>query len=859
MEVDSSGVIKASGNLDEFAKKAKESEKETKSLDNVLDKFSLTSVAAGAGCLALVNGITKVIKAMSNFTKASLEAYAELEMVRTNLQIVVGDMAIATNTFEDLKEMALKTPFSLSGLADAATQLLQTGTAADKLLETLRMLGDVSSGDQEKFNRIILNYSQIQSMGQTTSMDIKQFAMAGLPIYEMLAKLGVQGNATAEQITEAFQMMAGEGGKFYNGMEIQAQTLQGRVQALKGVWTDFMSTFAESSGLGTLWKSILVSITEELQNQIELMDSSHLARNKRVESGTASNEDIRIAYLEKIRGLEEELNDLSSKREQFYNSSATYTQGAREQYLISLGSAIMERAEQLTHYKNLLQELNELEERNAKNAETSNLVNQYNKEYQSSYSNVLEMFSKTEQAKREELLETLEMLEKAKELREWELKENEKTGLFSAEQKKEDERYLMMIEEVIKSITEELADLNKGAGKGILTWREYWEQVTGSSAQGKSGAEAASDYLASFEIRRQKALGLAEELNLSIDDVNEKFLKELQTNLDKLLSKQGLDEDFTLLDDSITALIYEYNVLAKLLKKETKTLEEYNTLIELLNAKYREQLENEEYSKAVGTGSLMAVTNAAKGTDVGVFADSYVQSGSIEVALVETLVASIVKVVGGLEGLELILNPVTTLLESFEPALKTVALLLFYIQMPLRLLGKGIEWLNELFFGKLADNWDELVDSQKEEIEKLKDLTSQYEKLKDAIKEQEEYYLRKKTELNAQTEISNITRNVNDMILTPQGNFSTHPDDYIIATKNPQSLGGGVVVNVKVENTASDSVNANVTQTRSANGEQELIVMISKKVASDVATGANGWDSALSARNQRLQGRMISL
>lgn len=30
---------------------------------------------------------------------------------------------------------------------------------------------------------------------------------------------------------------------------------------------------------------------------------------------------------------------------------------------------------------------------------------------------------------------------------------------------------------------------------------------------------------------------------------------------------------------------------------------------------------------------------------------------------------------------------------------------------------------------------------------------------------------------------------VNDMILTPQGNFSTHPDDYLIATKNPSSLG----------------------------------------------------------------------
>jgi hypothetical protein len=38
---------------------------------------------------------------------------------------------------------------------------------------------------------------------------------------------------------------------------------------------------------------------------------------------------------------------------------------------------------------------------------------------------------------------------------------------------------------------------------------------------------------------------------------------------------------------------------------------------------------------------------------------------------------------------------------------------------------------------------------------------------------------------------------VNDAIITPKGEvITTHPDDYLIATKNPRGLGGGVVINI---------------------------------------------------------------
>ena len=101
----------------------------------------------------------------------------------------------------------------------------------------------------------------------------------------------------------------------------------------------------------------------------------------------------------------------------------------------------------------------------------------------------------------------------------------------------------------------------------------------------------------------------------------------------------------------------------------------------------------------------------------------------------------------------------------------------------------------------------------------------------------------------------NITP-VNDMILTDKGVFSTDPRDTIMAMKNPASLMGGNVV-VNVNNTMADSANVDVQEQTNEEGLKELVVTISKKVASDFATGRNGWDNAYLAKLSTVQGRSV--
>ena len=166
------------------------------------------------------------------------------------------------------------------------------------------------------------------------------------------------------------------------------------------------------------------------------------------------------------------------------------------------------------------------------------------------------------------------------------------------------------------------------------------------------------------------------------------------------------------------------------------------------------------------------------------------------------------------------------------------------------------DWLNSWLdgiFGDYNNAIQEVIDANTEQAESQRRLNEEYKKLQDSIREQEEYYLKKRTELNAWSleNYANSTQ-VNDMILTPHGNFSTHPNDTIIATKDPASLGNSVAVTV---NNYSDS-HVDVKE-RNNNGIKELLVTISRKIASDVADGVNGWDGAFNARSARIAGRSI--
>ena len=75
--------------------------------------------------------------------------------------------------------MAAKTPFEMGDLASASQTLLSFGDDANKVQGHLKMLGDISLGNKEKFNGLALVFGQVQSQGKLMGQDHLQMINAG--------------------------------------------------------------------------------------------------------------------------------------------------------------------------------------------------------------------------------------------------------------------------------------------------------------------------------------------------------------------------------------------------------------------------------------------------------------------------------------------------------------------------------------------------------------------------------------------------------------------------------------------------------------------------------------------------------
>lgn len=206
--------------------------------------------------------------------------------------------------------------------------------------------------------------------------------------------------------------------------------------------------------------------------------------------------------------------------------------------------------------------------------------------------------------------------------------------------------------------------------------------------------------------------------------------------------------------------------------------------------------------------------------------------------------------------------------KPFIQVINVIASLIKLLATPLRFLAKGLtEVVTAIsdFIQPLMDKMQTLIDwvdeflgyeketndAKKDELERQRALADAYSNMLTTLREVQEEYEKRKKYINAQGYADSVT-GVHDMILTPQGKFSTDPDDYIIATKNPKGLNGG-----KGDIIINNYSNAQVEATQDDLGN--TVILISQKVAMDYAQGNNGWESAIQARQARVAGRNLAM
>ena len=225
--------------------KLKEANASASKLDGTMNGLS-SGLAKG---FALIGGVA--------LGKQILDTGVQFEYLGASMKVLLGSGEAANKMLKDIKDTALTTPFEISELGTASKQLLAFGIESQKIIPTIRMLGDVASGIGAPIGDIAYLFGTIKTQGRAMTMDINQFANRGIPIWEELAtltgksglslrKLVEGGKIGFPEITKAFEHMTGKGGKFFDMMKEQSLTVGGQLSNLKDKLSQsFLAIFQE--------------------------------------------------------------------------------------------------------------------------------------------------------------------------------------------------------------------------------------------------------------------------------------------------------------------------------------------------------------------------------------------------------------------------------------------------------------------------------------------------------------------------------------------------------------------------------------------------------------------------------------
>lgn len=246
-----------------------------KSANNGMDSFGKSASSTGSGLTAALTKSQLLASAISTLAGAALsgakqfvsmgiEYNAQIESYRVGLTNMLGDAEAANAAMQAIQEDAARTPFSVDSLTQANQLLISAGENAGYSRKVIMALGDAVSatgGGNAELSRMAANLQQIANVGKASAIDIKQFAYAGINVYQVLADYTGKTVQEVQNMIISYDLLSNaliaasdEGGRYYNAMNTQSQTMNGRVSTLKDNVSQLagLMTGDLSSGIGVV-------------------------------------------------------------------------------------------------------------------------------------------------------------------------------------------------------------------------------------------------------------------------------------------------------------------------------------------------------------------------------------------------------------------------------------------------------------------------------------------------------------------------------------------------------------------------------------------------------------------------------
>lgn len=226
------------------------------------------------------------IYAVQNFLRAVVDIGGELENQKIAMASILQDEGKATTIFNQIKKLAVASPFGVMDLNQYAKQLSAYSIPYNELYDTMKRLADISAGVGVDMGRIILAFGQIKAAKFLKGTELRQLTEANIPMVDKLAErfgklegrivsagevldMISKKKVTFEDVKDVLWELTDDGGMFHNMQEVLSESVKSKWKNLADAIDIMLGDIAESMGSTLKWTA--ESLTTLAQNWKEVV------------------------------------------------------------------------------------------------------------------------------------------------------------------------------------------------------------------------------------------------------------------------------------------------------------------------------------------------------------------------------------------------------------------------------------------------------------------------------------------------------------------------------------------------------------------------------------------------------------
>lgn len=232
------------------------------------------------------------IYAAQNFLRAVVDIGGELENQKIAMASILQDEGKTTTIFNQIKKLAVASPFGVMDLNQYAKQLSAYSIPYNELYDTMKRLADISAGVGVDMGRIILAYGQIKAAKFLKGTELRQLTEANIPMVDKLAErfsklegrivsagevldMISKKKVTFEDVKDVLWELTDDGGMFHNMQEVLSESVKSKWKNLADTIDIMLGDIAESMGSTLKWTA--ESLTTLAQNWKEVVPAIEAA------------------------------------------------------------------------------------------------------------------------------------------------------------------------------------------------------------------------------------------------------------------------------------------------------------------------------------------------------------------------------------------------------------------------------------------------------------------------------------------------------------------------------------------------------------------------------------------------------